>query len=128
MKEIARRFGVTGVYGNQTQTLELRLMERPLYRYADPEHDLIDGAVYAFAFGTNPEAILLVECRDKKGENPAWLFGFARMSTATLLARLGEQAVWSCPGIVEWNPAAPYCSMFGSHAVVFGVDAPELAD
>jgi hypothetical protein len=123
MKEIARRYSATGIYQDRNQG-ELRLMDRPLSRYSDPEHGLVDGALYAFAAGTNPEVLLLVECRQAAGEKPAWFHGFARMGAGKLVARLGETTVWERAAIRSWNPREPYFSSFGPLDAVFGSESP----
>src|SRR5262245_15754709 len=41
--------------GRTGSRYELRLMPRPLYRYSDDKDELVDGAIFAFAYGTNPE-------------------------------------------------------------------------
>lgn len=40
---------------------ELRLMPTPLLRYSSASDKIVDGALFAFAQGTNPEALVLVE-------------------------------------------------------------------
>lgn len=119
MKELARRFSATETF-DEGKTDQLRLMIRALHRYANPEKGLIDGAIYAFAGGTNPEALLLLEARaDSKGR-AAWYFGFARMGAASCQAKLDDQVVWECLAIDGWDNRQPYYSMFGTDATVFG--------
>ncbi len=125
MNEFARRFSATGVYRDGEEIVELRLMERPLSRFSDPENGLIDGAFYAFAGGTNPEVLLIVECRQESGASPAWFHGFARLGAGRLSARLGESVVWQQAEIRRWNPAEPYFSAFGPVDSVFGPDSTE---
>jgi hypothetical protein len=125
MSEVARRFSARGVYRDGEEIIELRLMDRPLSRFSDPEHGLIDGAFYAFAGGTNPEVLLIVECRQESGAKPAWFHGFARLGAGRLTARLGETVVWERPEIKRWNPAEPYFSTFGPVDSVFGSDSTE---
>jgi hypothetical protein len=120
MNEFARRFSANGVYRNGEETVELRLMDRPLSRFSDPDHGLVDGAFYAFAGGTNPEVLLIVECRQEGSAKPAWFHGFARLGAGRLEARLGEKVVWQQPEIKRWDPAEPYFSTFGSVDSVFG--------
>lgn len=120
MKEIALRYSVTGTYRAGAETTELRLMDRPLSRFSDPEHGLIDGAFYAFAAGTNPEVLLIVECREKTGGGRSWYYGFARMGAGRVVARLGKTIVWEQPEIKSWDPSEPYFSTFGSVESVFG--------
>ena len=42
---------------------DLRLLSQPLYRYEKTEGDLVDGALFAFTLGTDPEALLFIEAR-----------------------------------------------------------------
>jgi hypothetical protein len=120
MKEIARRFSATGAYQNGAEVVELRLMDRPLSRFSDPEHGLIDGAFYAYAGGTNPEVLLIVECRKDDGGKVVWYHGFARMGAGKLTARLGDKLVWERPEIKNWNASEPYFSTYGPTGQVFG--------
>ena len=95
-------------------------MIRALHRYADPEKGLIDGAIYAFAAGTNPEALLLLEARADDSGRGKWSFGVARMGAASCQAKLDDKVVWECPPIDVWDSREPYYSMFGTDATVFG--------
>ncbi|HET6881848.1 MAG TPA: hypothetical protein VFI31_16910 [Pirellulales bacterium] len=117
MNEISRRFSVSETFSAE-RTDQLRLMPRALYRYADAEHGLIDGALYAFAGGTNPEALLLVEARTTP-EGVAWHYGFARLGAAQLQAMLDDKLVWQRPGVVRWDANEPYYSVFGPDGEVF---------
>jgi hypothetical protein len=119
IKDIANRFSSTGHYRNGN-IIELRLMGRPLQRYADPEQGLVDGALLAFVEGTNPETMLLIECRNDKDEKPTWHYGFARMSGGHLIARLEETVVWECPDIRGFDPDRSYSSYNGPEGIVFG--------
>ena len=119
MKDLARRFTASASY-HQGRTDQLRLMIRAIHRYADPDNGLIDGAIYAFASGTNPEALLLLEARSSGGGRTAWHFGFTRMGAGAGEARLDDKVVWECPAIKAWESRAPYFSVFGPDAVVFG--------
>ncbi len=121
MKGIAERFSATGYY-REGHIVELRLMGRPLLRYADPNQGLVDGALFAFADGTNPEVLLLVECRQGDDGKLTWVSGCARMSGGRLVVRLGEDTVWECPEIRGFNPEEPYTSKNGTAHEVFGLD------
>lgn len=126
IKEIAGRFSSTGYYRNGN-VIELRLMGRPLHRYADPERGLVDGALLAFAEGTNPETLLLIECRSDENKKLNWLYGLTRMSGGRLVARLEETVVWECADIQGYDEERPYSSYNGSEVDVFGraADATE---
>ncbi|MGI8980961.1 MAG: hypothetical protein ACR2FY_17170 [Pirellulaceae bacterium] len=96
MKGLAEKFKATmlGWKVDSTDREELRLLSRPLYRYGPKEgSDLMDGAVFAFVMGTDPEVILLLEAVKGKGA-AKWQYGFARRTSGELEARLGEAVVW----------------------------------
>ncbi len=116
MKEIAERYEISSL--EKTNKSQLRLMVQPLYRYANEKSGLIDGAIFSFALGTNPEALLLLECR-KTGESPAWQAAFVRFGANAFQARRGDAMVWECPAIQEWNAKEPYFSKFGPVEEVF---------
>jgi hypothetical protein len=94
---------------------ELRLLPKPIYRYelgqAKSAHpDLIDGAAFAFAQGTDPEAVLLIEAV-RRGDKPTWQYAFGRATGYNVEARLGPSVVWTAGG-VNWNdPSQPVQSL-----------------
>jgi hypothetical protein len=57
----------------------LRLLPRPLYRYDAEKTKTLDGSLYAFVVGTDPELLLLLEC-DTAAAKPEWRFGVGRMN------------------------------------------------
>jgi hypothetical protein len=117
MKEIAGRYDVTTSEG--TVRSQLRLMVQPLYRYADQRRGLIDGAIFSYAAGTNPEALVLIECR--KAEDAAtWHAAFARFGANACQAQQREAVVWECPAVQKWDAKEPYFSQFGPVERVFG--------
>jgi len=103
MKEMADRFKVTmlGLKADLSDREEMRLLPKPIYRYrlenAERTHpDLIDGALFAFVQGTDPEAVLLIEAvRD--GGRTVWQYAFGRATASGLEARLGKTLVWTAP-------------------------------
>ena len=108
MKSIAERFTAAVDQNDAFQKPEqLRLLTTPVYRYSAREHQILDGTVFAFAQGTNPEVLILVEAF---GSEPAWRYGFARMSSFNLRVRRGEQTVWERQRatVPTPSPALPY--------------------
>lgn len=82
---------------------ELRLLTQPLYRYESTEPEVIDGGLFAFVEGTDPEIVLLIEVKTSP-DGPRWEFAAARMNSITLsLTRRGSE-VWSAPTI-PWDQA-----------------------
>lgn len=72
---------------------ELRLLAKPVYRYDSQNPEVIDGAVFAFVVGTDPEALLLLEDR-AVDQSSRWEFAFARLNNDRIEARRGENVVW----------------------------------
>ncbi len=77
MRAIARQFSAARHDPDESER-NLRLMSRPLFRYAAPESGVIDGAIFAFVQGTNPDVILLIEAIQNNA-SPHWRYGLARM-------------------------------------------------
>lgn len=108
MRKFLRDFSAT-VGHDAVGRHELRLLTQPLYRYSDPEQGLVDGAVFAFVQGTDPELLLLIEARGKPGEPATWQVAPARMTMVALELKYQGASVWS---IDNWDQKldtrAPY--------------------
>ena len=50
----------------------MRLLAQPIYRYENTKGDLIDGGLFVFVLGTDPEAFLLIEARRPQSGAPEW--------------------------------------------------------
>ncbi|MEZ6129492.1 MAG: hypothetical protein R3C59_12485 [Planctomycetaceae bacterium] len=74
-------------------------MAQPVFRYSPTDPELVDGAVFAFVEGTDPEAVLLLEARRSDGD-PGWMFGFARMNIHPLQATHNKTAVWAVDEVI----------------------------
>ena len=116
MKAIAERYEVAAI--ERDQKTQLRLMVQPLYRYTDEKQGIIDGAVFSYAAGTNPEVLLLLECRGVDA-NLSWYAAFARFGANRLEANSGATSVWESPAIQKWDPRESYYSQFGPVDRVF---------
>jgi hypothetical protein len=99
MREIARGFNA---YMWADNTTELRLLPQPLMRYGDEESDVIDGALFSYVWtkGTDPEFILLVECRRRDGV-AAWCFAPVRFSNRGVWLKRADKDVWGVEGHKE---------------------------
>jgi hypothetical protein len=85
---------------------ELRLLPRPIYRYADAASGLLDGAIFVFAFGTDPEVMLLLEAR-RQGQREgqaSWQYALARLSRAEPAVSLDRREVWRLPYAAQPAP------------------------
>ena len=98
MRNIARQFRFVDEFGgtdDNIQSNDLRLISNPVFRYSSEE--IIDGAMFVFALGTDPEAILLIEAfRDKDG-HPAWRYACGESTIYELNAYLNGGLVWHKP-------------------------------
>ncbi|MCC9603241.1 hypothetical protein LOC67_22050 [Stieleria sp. JC731] len=94
MRRIAQRFSVGDDFEG-TSEYQLELMSKPLYRYKT--ENVVDGAVFVFAHGTDPELFVLIEARKGDEEQPQWYVALAPMTSYALEARLDEKPYWSVP-------------------------------
>lgn len=74
--------------------IELRRMSTPLYRYTDSESGVTDGAIFAFANGTNPEVLLVLEAHTVNGGEPEWKYGLVQMTGGAVNVELDGTEVW----------------------------------
>jgi hypothetical protein len=114
MKNLARGFGATllGWATGDPDREELRLLPQPVYRYDECDQDeLLDGALFAFVQGTDPEALLLIEAvpNDSGEEKYEWQFALARRTSGSLEVRYADQVVWKAEKDPEWrDPSLTY--------------------
>ena len=118
MHALSRRFAASDDYGNNGNLWQLRLLSRPVYRYAKdknaeaaPDARLIDGAIFAYVVGTDPELLLLLEAR-QDGSQSAWHYALAPMTCFALTAMLDGKTVWRCPFRgAPYHPRDPFYSL-----------------
>lgn len=100
MKGIADRFTVTmlGWKDDDSDREQLRRLPKELFRYRPEAGGPVDGAVFAFVKGTDPETLLVLEAvAGESGGASQWHYALARQTSGGLEARLGEQVVWTAP-------------------------------
>lgn len=113
MRTLARGFSAEVSGRNEPDNLEqLRLLPKPIYRYESNDPALLDGAIFAFVQGTNPEVLLLLEAR-QSGNRHVWQYALARFNSVELRASYEGQRVWSVPQVAPpWedirNPRKAY--------------------
>ncbi len=69
-------------------------MPSPLFRYKTDRRDLVDGAVFAFVQGTDPEVVLVLEAR-RADAKVQWQYALTRRSMLALEAKLDGETIWS---------------------------------
>jgi hypothetical protein len=111
MRALAQEFT-----GRQTSRVgvdrDMRLLAQPLYRYEGTKGDLIDGGLFVFVLGTDPEVFLLIEARRSPGGAPEWRFGATRMHAIYLRLDHRGRAIWSAPELPPpqiFDTREPYC-------------------
>ena len=104
MKTFASQFSSTmlGWRADKSDREPLRLLPQPLYRYESKRSDVLDGAVFAFVQGTDPESLLLLEAF-QKGDRFEWQFAFVRNTSGELEGRHKDQIVWHADRFPESN-------------------------
>ena len=91
---------------------DMRLLTQPIYRYENTEGDLIDGAMFVFALGTDPEAFLLDRSPPAPDGAPEWRFGAARMNSINLRINHRGREVWTAP-------RTPLAQRVGCHRAIY---------
>jgi hypothetical protein len=97
MRELARQFAANEYWEAKAQNYALRLLPRPIDRYADPQAGLVDGGLFLFAHGTNPEIVLMIEARRQGNEPARWMFAAMPLSHAKVDLKVGMKEVWNSP-------------------------------
>ena len=96
MRAIARQFTLT-MTNEEGKTEQLRLLSQPLHRFASKKYATTDGAVFAFASGTDPEALLVIR---GSSENQKWEYAFLRSMYYELTAKLRDKQVWRVKSVM----------------------------
>lgn len=126
MRSLAREFTteLTDKRGGDDVVRKLRLMEQPIYRYENPDVKnpdvkVLDGGLFAFVEGTDPEAWLLLEAIESTSGRK-WRFALARMNSDALRVRRGDSIVqeWEMIRQVWRDRTRPYAT--------FGFDPEKL--
>lgn len=107
MRTIAKDFAASDDFEGKSRW-ELRLLPKPLARYGKPGSDILDGALFVFGHGTDPEVFLALEARSSEGKE-RWHYGLAGMTAYVLKASYKGEAVWNRPEQKPpFDPANPY--------------------
>ncbi|MCO8120997.1 hypothetical protein NHH03_04545 [Stieleria sp. TO1_6] len=110
MRSIARQLKVTSTNKNG-DAFNLRLLSQPLFRYGSDESNILDGALFSFVQGTDPEVIVLIETRKDDSGTLHWTIAMARMAALEFAAEFQGQEVWhveAMPYHVAMSGKMPY--------------------
>jgi hypothetical protein len=107
MRSLLKRFSAREFYNIKSQEYALRPLPHPIDRYAEPASGLLDGAIFIYANGTNPEVLLVIEARRGAG-SPTWSYAAAPLTRAEPTLRLDQKDVWTHPCKVVPSPDDAY--------------------
>lgn len=110
MRNHAREFSASIIKPNTPEKL-LRLMAAPLHRYtlddSQGDHELVDGAVFGFVQGTDPEVLLLLEVIQTT-QGMQWRYALARMTMVPVRVKHSGDNVWETEWARAASPVSPY--------------------
>lgn len=92
MKRLTDRFSAVIQNGEEDRE-PMRLLPTPICRYDDEESGLIDGAIFGFTMGTNPDVLLVIELIETEAGELEWQCGAACMTSAGFVVRLDNQEI-----------------------------------
>jgi hypothetical protein len=88
--------------------VDLRLLPTPICRYGAAGTRLVDGALFAFVVGTDPEVFLFLEARQGK-EGLEWQYALAPMTVFAVKGSYRGKAVWELPNRhPSYDPRKPF--------------------
>jgi hypothetical protein len=110
MRTISGAFATEQTDRDDGSKRQMRLLTQPVTRYASKPQDVIDGGMFAFVHGTDPEVLLMLEAQETK-TGPAWFYALARMNSTAFKVTYKDQEVWAVdvlPWGVVLNSSEPY--------------------
>lgn len=101
-RAIARRFSGRVVSFLNGDSVELRLMPKPIFEYSDPTTKLPIGAIFGLASnGTNPTLLISVEAKADSEGHLRWEHAHSRMTSEGGHLKLDDATIW------EFTPKPP---------------------
>lgn len=92
LRALARDLNVTSTVGKKSS--ELRLMPKPLMEFADKTRGIAYAAVVAYALGTNPDFLVVIQLREQEGTAARWSCIPIHMTSAGLQLKYKEELIW----------------------------------
>lgn len=81
MRSLAGAFSVAATVRNDDSvTRRLRGLPQPIFRYGSRDPEVLDGAIFAFVEGTEPELLLAIEAR-KTANGFEWQYAIGRLNS-----------------------------------------------
>ena len=111
MRQIAGRFDAEIDSEGES---ELRMLRQPIYRYSESVPGVVDGSLFAFCMGTDPEALLWIEATDDESAANKYRFALVHLARIPVHIRFDD-------GLVETLPLSQQRLPFGRHHLWFGL-------
>jgi hypothetical protein len=94
---------------------QLRLLPKPWLRYGNARSGVEDGALFAFAIGTDPEVFLMIESRSDPAGVLRWEYALAPMTSFEVKVSWKGNQVWTLPHRKDsFDPTEPFYDMYYS--------------
>lgn len=94
MRSLAGAFSVDATQRrDESITRRLRMLPQPIFRYDSSDPEVLDGAIFAFVEGTDPELLILIEARKSKN-GFTWHYTIGRMNSIQFEVRRKDEVVW----------------------------------
>jgi len=94
---------------------QLRLLPKPWLRYGKAGSGVEDGALFAFALGTEPEVVLMIESRPNPAGGLRWEYALAPMTSFEVKVAWKGTEVWTLPWRkASKDPTDPFYDMYYS--------------
>jgi hypothetical protein len=107
MRSIMRNFRATDFFKDRSWS-DLRLLPTPVARYGKDGAAVIDGAVFLFVIGTDPEACVFLEVRQAKSAFE-WFYAMGPLGCFSVKGFYNTKEVWDLPRRVpHGDPNEPY--------------------
>lgn len=85
-------------------------MSEPTFRYSSEENDIIDGAIFAFSQGTDPEVLFLLQARSRP--EAVWEYGVAPMTGSRYAVSREQKILAKSNGLGVGRRDAAYYNRF----------------
>jgi len=95
MRAIMQNFRVSDYFKDKAWS-DLRLLPTPVARFGKEGAAVIDGGLFAFVIGTDPEACVFLEVRRGK-DGPEWFYAMGPLTCFSLKGAYKNKEVWDLP-------------------------------
>ena len=102
----------------------LRQLPMPLHRYADPKAGLLDGAMFVWANGSDPEVVLLLEVSGDDLASAKWQYALAATGSAETKVNFDGRQVWHRPRVPDVTGTSTDPYWICGERVVAGDEGP----